>query len=122
MPLKKGGRALFSRIRLPRLTRLSPSGLRGIGRSSNPARDLKTEYGCLYPSQFFIRVIAAGLASNSRLLESGGEVSDEVFAIFDAHRITDQVVLDADHQALFGGELVEAHERRLLDQAFNPPQ
>ncbi len=39
--------------------------------------------------------------------------------VLDPDRVADQVVLDPDLQALLGGELVEAHQGRLLDQALD---
>src|SRR4249919_1671690 len=65
-------------------------------------------------------MIAPDVASH--VFEGGGEIGDQIFRILDAHRIADQVVLDSNLETLLGGELVEAHQRRLLDQALNASQ
>ena len=57
-----------------------------------------------------------------RPFQRAGEIGDEVGAVFDTDGVADQIVLYANHQPLLGGKLVEAHQRRLLDKAFNPSQ
>src|SRR5687768_8358146 len=52
-------------------------------------------------------------------IEGLGEIGDEVVGILDADGVADQVVLDADLQSLLGGQLVEAHDGRLLDEALH---
>jgi len=65
-------------------------------------------------------MIAPDVASH--VFEGGGEIGDQILRVFDAHRVTDQVVLDPDLQTLFRGELIETHQRGLLDQALDTPQ
>src|SRR6266850_5189727 len=60
--------------------------------------------------------------SGEGAVEGLGEVRDQVVGVLDADREADQVVLDADLEALLAGELVEAHDRGLLDQALHPAQ
>src|SRR5688572_9110085 len=55
-------------------------------------------------------------------IEGLGEIRDEVVGILDADRVPDQVVLDPDLEALLAGELVEAHDGGLLDEAFHAAQ
>src|SRR5512140_2647875 len=53
------------------------------------------------------KTIAAARARRGRsdLLERGGEVGDQVGGVLDADGVADEVVLDADEQALLGREL-----------------
>src|SRR5262249_16750364 len=51
-----------------------------------------------------------------RAVQSLGEIGDEVVGVLDADRITDEVVLDPDFEALLARELVEAHDGGLLDE------
>src|SRR5215475_6173741 len=60
--------------------------------------------------------------SASHAFEGSGEISDEIFRVFDPDRVANQVVLDPNLQALLRCEFVEAHQRRLLDQALYTPQ
>src|SRR5690242_8874178 len=55
-------------------------------------------------------------------VEGLGEVGDQVVGILDTDREADQVVLDPDLLPLLAGELVEAHDRGLLDEALHPAQ
>src|SRR5262245_26349934 len=52
-------------------------------------------------------------------VEGLGEVGHEIVGVLDADGVADEIVLDADLQAFLGRELVEAHDRRLLDQALD---
>ena len=61
----------------------------------------------------------SGPPNASHVFEGSGEIGDQIVGVLDADRVADQVVLDPDLQPLLGGELVEAHQRRLLDQALD---
>src|SRR5919108_3152922 len=52
-------------------------------------------------------------------IERLGQIRDQIVRILDADRVANQVVLDAHLQALLSRELVEAHDRRLLDEALH---
>src|SRR5262249_9282557 len=60
--------------------------------------------------------------SESHAVEGGVEIGDEIFWVFDPDRVANQVIFDPDLQTLLGGELVETHQRRLLDQTLYAPQ
>src|SRR3989442_15274692 len=57
-----------------------------------------------------------------RAVEGLREVGHEVVRILDAHGVANEVVLDADLEALLGRQLVEAHDRGLLDEALPPAE
>src|ERR1700732_3295227 len=98
--------------------RITPNKFRGSTRRRTRNRDVA-------------RVCSRSRADGKRILTrdgSGrgegavqrlGEVGDQVVGVLDADREADQVVLDADLEALLAGELVEAHDRGLLDQALH---
>ncbi len=65
-------------------------------------RDLKSSLPWVFAG-------TAGLASASHVLESGGEVANEVFGIFNADRVADQVVFDPDHEAFLSRQFIKAH-------------
>src|SRR5262245_26030362 len=52
-------------------------------------------------------------------LERLAEVRDELVRVLDADGVADEVVLHADRLSLLRRELVEAHERGLLDEALH---
>ena len=54
-----------------------------------------------------------------RAVEGLREVGDQVVGVLDADGVADEVVLDADLETLLGGQLVEAHDGGLLDEALH---
>jgi hypothetical protein len=57
--------------------------------------------------------------SDSWAFERSGQIGDEIIGILDADRVANEIVFDADEKAFFGRKLVEAHQRRLLDQTLH---
>ncbi len=55
------------------------------------------------------------------LVEGVGEIGKEVFHVFDAHGVSDQIVLNPNRKTLFSGELVEAHQGGLFNQTLDAP-
>src|SRR5919106_4637867 len=64
----------------------------------------------------------AASAAGEGAVEGLGEVGDEVVGVFDSDRVANEVVLDPDLEPLLGGQLVEAHDGGLLDEALDAPQ
>lgn len=63
------------------------------------------------------REAAAPVRSDA--LERLCQVGDEIAGVLDPHRVAYQRVLDADLEAFLRGELIEAHQGGLLDQALD---
>src|SRR6266481_3358420 len=63
-----------------------------------------------------------GSGGGEGAVEGLGEIGDQVVGVLDADREANQVVLDADLEPLLAAELVEAHDRGLLDQALDSAQ
>src|SRR4029434_386507 len=60
--------------------------------------------------------------SGEGAFERRRQIADQVRAVLDADRVSDQVVLDPDLEPLLTRQLVEAHDRRLLDERLDPAQ